>query len=95
MPFEHGPYTFSESSIDSAAPKEPGVYGIDNKKKIYVGQSENIHDRLKQHYADKNHCIWKHSPKYFYYDLVSGGEDARRKREKQRIDEYDPPCNKL
>ncbi len=94
MPFENGPHVFTESRIDSKAPKSPGVYGIEDKKMIYVGQSENIHDRLEQHHGDEKHCVWKHSPKWFYYDLVSGGEDARRKREKQRIDEYDPPCNK-
>ncbi len=94
MPFENGPYMFNEIRIGGAAPKKPGVYGIHGKKMVYVGQSENIHDRLKQHYGDMKHCIWKRSPGWFFYDLVSGGEYARRKREKQRIDEYDPPCNK-
>ena len=41
MPFADGPYVFSISSINSFAPKAPGVYGVNGGvDMIYVGCNE-------------------------------------------------------
>ena len=95
MPFADGPYVFTIGNIAGWPPKAPGVYGISGTvKMIYVGQSEDIQDRLLQHFNDKSHCIWEFGPYVFHFEKVLGGEDARRKREDELIAEYDPFCNK-
>ncbi len=95
MPFAEGPYLFSISCINSFAPRAPGVYGISGAvEMIYVGQSEDIYDRLFQHFSDESHCIWKYSPHMFHFEKVLGGEGTRRKLVDELIAEYDPPCNK-
>ena len=95
MPFANGPYVFSVLSITAYPPKAHGVYGISGAvEMIYVGQSEDIYDRLFQHISDESHCIWKYSPHTFHFEEVLDGEDARREMVDELIAEYDPPCNK-
>ncbi len=95
MPFEIGPYIFTIASLTDFAPKVPGVYGVSGAVgMIYVGQSEDIYDRLLHHLNDESHCIWKYSPHTFHFEKVLGGKGARRKLVDELIAEYDPPCNK-
>ncbi len=95
MPFANGPHLFSIGNITLYAPKAPGVYGVSGAgEMIYVGQSEDIQDRLLQHFNDESHRMWKYSPHTFHFEKVLGGEVARRKRKDELIAEYDPPCNK-
>ncbi len=98
MPFAHGPYDFTEEGINNIK-QEPGVYGITNAElqMIYIGETESLPRRLLEHYSresEESECIWRYSPKKFYAEIVKGGAEARRKREAESIEEYDPPCNK-
>ena len=96
MPFSHGPYDFTPAGIGNMN-EVAGVYGITNDKlqMIYIGQTDNLRRRLGEHYNDNKDCIWKYSPKKHYAEVVSGGEQARKKREAELIREFNyPPCNK-
>ena len=95
MPFANGPHVFSIANIILFAPRAPGVYGVSGAvEMIYVGQSEDIQDRLLQHFNEESHCMWEYTPHTFHFEKVLGGEGARREIEDELIAEYDPPCNK-
>ena len=59
---------------------------------IYAGQSNDIHRRLTEHLEAGSTCINRNAL-YFSYEVIRGGEHARRRREKELIDQYDPLCN--
>ena len=72
-----------------------GVYGIMNAKKqmIYIGETDDFKRRMAEHQADKTHSMHRYAPALVQAEVVSGGTDARRKRESALIAEYAPPCN--
>ena len=90
MPFAEGP--FGLNSLN----KVPGVYGIANAshQMVYIGESENMQERLAEHMTDRQHCLWSYAPAEVFAEQVSGGEVARKRREQELITEYNPPCNK-
>ncbi len=96
MPFTQNPYIFNPEAIASMK-EEGGVYGITSGQlqMIYIGQSENLKRRLAEHHNDPKDCIWRYAPSRFYVEPVTGGEEARMKREQELIIDYSyPPCNK-
>ena len=76
------------------APFAAGVYGLYTTAQwVYVGESEDIRRRLTEHLNSDNPCITLAQPTHHIYELVSGGQQARRQREAQLIAELSPTCN--
>lgn len=87
---------FTVEAIGENAPRDPGVYRIDNMPSaIYVGESKSIQERLLEHcrhISDQSECIYSRGPKFFLYNIV-------RDRKTRLITEalwrarLNPPCN--
>jgi excinuclease UvrABC nuclease subunit len=71
------------------------VYGITNAERqvIYIGQTDNLRRRMSEHRGDSKHCMHRYSPKWVVVEVIPN-EQQRLWRERQLIDEYDPPCNR-
>jgi len=94
MPFSNlSSYPYSQSSIQSNAPRQSGVYGLFSPGKwIYVGESGDIQERVMQHLNGDNPCITRQSPVSFTFELVSAAN--RVGRQNALIQEFAPVCNK-
>lgn len=73
----------------------PGIYGILDvfNNMIYIGQAEDVGERIDQHMMDANHPMHRFNPfSYVYeFELI---EEYRRAREAQLIREYRPLANR-
>ena len=94
MPFhEITGFAFTQASIQDNAPAESGVYGLYKAKRwIYVGESDNIQQRLLEHVAETKTCIKRKAPASFVYLLVEAA--SRVVRQKALIRELHPACNR-
>jgi excinuclease UvrABC nuclease subunit len=99
----HEPYT--ELEIKKYVPAESGIYLLwvklinGNWRCFYVGQADNLEDRLLQHLSsgEPNECIKKKVSGYicgFEYAEVSKQSD-RDGVEKYLYDHYSPECNQV
>ena len=98
-------YPFTKDGLRNSAPTGAGVYTIwgwspssQGDFAIYVGEAENIWDRLRAHHSresDESECIWEHTPQYFSFQLVRSGQQARLRRETDLRRERKPRCNPL
>ena len=93
MPFENSKrYGFWDTDW-----KEVGaVYGVlsDKGDVVYVGQTNNLKERMADHRGNSKHCLHRHSPKWVVVEVIE--DDTRRIRgERQLINHFDPPCNKI
>src|SRR5262245_51497801 len=88
-----GGFLFNRQSVVTNAPQASGVYVLFNQGiNIYVGESENIRDRLLQHLTnEQNRCVSLSNPQWFAYELVSPA--YRVARQDQLILELKPTCN--
>ncbi|NSW84046.1 MAG: GIY-YIG nuclease family protein [Syntrophothermus sp.] len=97
-------YTYTSSNVDTYVESKAGNYrlatlGNDNKYHVfYVGQSENINRRLKEHLSpsEPNQCIknkLKNNTCYFRF-IYASTQKERDDIESNDINTFDPPCNK-
>jgi len=98
--------SFTEQAVSKVGTIS-GVYKLavdkdaTNVRVFYVGESENLRDRLLSHLSsnESNKCIKEklRQPCYFSYIEVAGGRDARRKIEQEKLNHYwgqgDAECN--
>jgi predicted GIY-YIG superfamily endonuclease len=93
MPFQSGRrYDFWNTEW-----KEVGaVYGILSLRDgvIYVGQTDNLKERMASHRSNSDHCLHRHWPTWVIVEVI-GNKVGRLLRERQLIQEFDPPCNKV
>lgn len=94
-------YEFDVYSLSAADQLSiPAVYFVTKRhknsnnrfshKRIYVGESEDVSDRLDNHH--KQLCFEREGANCICVFRKSD-EDARLRIEKDLIDKYDPPCN--
>lgn len=57
----------------------------------YIGQTENLNQRLGNH--EKEACAKRNGATHIHVHANSGGEQARKKEEKDLIFKWQPPCN--
>jgi excinuclease UvrABC nuclease subunit len=93
MPFENSErYDFWDTKW-----KEVGaVYGILSNKGyvIYVGQTDNLKERMTAHRSDSDRRLQGYSPTWVVVEVIED-EASRLQRERQLINRFDPPCNKV
>jgi hypothetical protein len=96
MPFAHSAYYFNASTIETIK-TEGGVYGlfawdplISKYRCRYVGQSDNLRRRLKEHLNSPPITGITH----FFAELWSL-EWQRLNRERELIREFNPPGNTI
>jgi len=92
MPFANSKwYDFWDTNWNEVG----AVYGIltDKGYVIYIGQTENLRERMADH-RNSNHCMHGHSPRCVVVEVI-GDEVSRLQRERQLINHFDPPCNKV
>ena len=92
MPFTTTDKTYPFSTVWNEV---PAVYGIMNSEKqmIYIGETDNLKRRMAEHQADGRHCMYRYGPALVWVEVITAGEAARLRRERQLIAEYAPPCN--
>jgi predicted GIY-YIG superfamily endonuclease len=80
---------------DTAWKEVGAVYGVlsDQGGVIYIGQTDNLKERMNDHRSNRRHCLHRHSPTWVVVEVISD-EAARLLRERQLINRFDPPCNK-
>ena len=73
----------------------PGVYGIFDMcaRSIYIGEAENIEERLGQHRRDQLHSMHLFDLRYFLFE-VHYDKYRRKAREEELIKEYFPLANR-
>jgi len=93
-------YEYTDANIDLYAPQSGGVYRLvyySNEKHyvFYVGQSENLAIRLKEHLNSSDQCIRKHLSDYscYFRYIQINKQEERDKIEIQQIKEFNPTCN--
>jgi len=71
------------------------VYGIlsDKGGVVYIGQTDNLKERMADHRSNGKHCLHRYSPTWVVVE-VCRDEASRLRRERRFIDHFDPPCNK-
>lgn len=95
---------YTSSNLDTHAPLAAGVYRLSRKKEdefpvFYVGQAENLSERLRDHLSDKEpnacivRCLRQHSC-YFRFAKVASQAD-RDCAERALYDNYKPNCNEV
>ncbi len=90
MPFNNN----TTYNFNSTWKEIPAVYGILNAQKqlIYVGQTDNLRRRMDEHCCDTQHLMHKYKPAFLIAEIVRD-KTLRVNRERQLINEYNPPCN--
>jgi len=99
----NGYYNYNKEKLESVVPEDAGVYKLSvllkngNLRVFYVGQSENLKERLYDHLQDyeSNDCIKGKVGKYickFKFALLSK-EDERDGAERALFLYYNPECN--
>jgi len=92
------PFSFQEiHNINSTTWNPvPAVYGIMNSQSliVYIGQTNNLRERLQQHLNDTTHCMHSYQPAQVVAEVISS-EQERLNRERELIAEYNPPCNQI
>jgi len=94
MPFGHNAFNFNSPTIDTIT-TDAGVYGlfqwdpsISKYLCLYVGQSENLRQRLRQHLNNPPISGVTH-----FFAEVWTVERQRLNREQELIREFNPPGN--
>ena len=93
MPFENSKrYDFWDTEWKDVG----AVYGIlsGTAGVIYIGRTDNLKERMADHRSNGKHCMHRHSPTWVVVEVI-GDEAIRLRRERQLIDQFDPPCNKV
>lgn len=94
---------FNKESIESLPNDLPGVYRLSyeaddgDRYVFYVGQSENIRDRLLEHLSsdEENVCIKNYlsTKKCFFRYAEISEASIRNATERQTYKHYEPACN--
>jgi len=89
-------FTFDKPGVDGHAPAASGVYVLCdlNGYYVYVGQSDNIQQRLREHLLDPKDCARARGATLFAFELLDD-EDARIGRRKELVSNYAPVCNQI
>lgn len=98
-----GYHRLTDDNVDKYVPVESGVYKIsvekdnDTLKVVYVGQSENLEDRMKQYVNEDtdNDCLLSYLEDDICYFKVAEVSDAddRDGAERALYDHYESECN--
>ena len=87
------PHSFSGVSIRAHAPSAPGVYGISNARQwIYIGEAEDIRERLLEHLTENSTGIKGYVPTGFSFEVCDS--HTRTERRSRLIAQYDPVHNR-
>ena len=89
-------FTFDIPGIESNAPAAPGVYVLcdPNGYYLYVGHSDNLHQRLREHLNDPRDCAKARGATLFAIELHAD-EDKRVQRRKELVANFAPVCNQI
>ncbi len=71
-------------------PESSGVYGLFSALCVYIGEAENLRDRLLEHLAGDNPGMVHYQPSSFVFELVSPTE--RRCRHEELTKRNFSPC---
>ena len=99
----YGRYSYDEQTVKKGVLKKPGNYMImvklknENFRPIYVGQSNNLEERLLEHLSDSenNFCLKKHVKDYtlgIRY-CYANSETDRKNIEYTLYQNYSHECN--
>ena len=85
-------HPFTRRDIELFAPAKPGVYALWNGQQwIYVGEANNLRQRLLEHVGVPGTCLSSHTPTAFGVELHDAQQIAARRDE--LIAEFRPACN--
>ena len=61
---------------------------------LYIGQTGNLKQRMDDHRRNREHCMHRGGAKWVGVEVIQD-ESRRLARERQLINELDPPCNEV
>jgi len=86
------PYPFTAGVIAANAPRSAGVYGLfSGTECIYVGEAEDICQRLMDHLRETDSGVMKRSPTGFTFELCPPGQ--RKNLQAVLIWRHRPVCS--
>lgn len=88
-------YRFTREEIKKHAPNEPGIYFLLDRwgEVVYIGQSQNIRNRLVQHTTYWTHLAdFRHNFKFFGFKIIHDDKE-RLAKEKELIEARQPHFN--
>lgn len=89
---DHGWFPYEAEAVLRHAPKLPGIYVLRAGGPVYIGSTENLHDRLRYHLDEPLACQQGAQPLEFSFKVIaSAGE--REARAAELIVWWAPPCN--
>ena len=90
-------YTYHISKRGASFKAAPGNYIFAKETSpgrwtpIYIGQTENLHDRLDGH--NEEPCADRNGATHIHTHLNTAGKQARLAEETDLIQRWEPPCN--
>ena len=92
MPFENNPHAWTRDSVIENAPHRAGVYGLYSALWIYIGEADDLGERLLKHFNGDNPCITRYGPSRFVFELIDN-RTAREARYREFVRQHGPVCN--
>jgi excinuclease UvrABC nuclease subunit len=92
MPFENQPYPWSRDSVVENAPRRSGVYGLYSALWIYIGEADDLRERIMEHFNGDSPRITRYVPTYFVFELIDN-RTARESRYRELVRQHGPVCN--
>jgi hypothetical protein len=85
-------FAYEFLSILEHAPMQSGVFiTVARDECVYVGEADNICGQLLLHLESDDHCMARHRPTHFAFELVAPKD--REARHQELIQEFLPACN--
>ena len=92
MPFENQPYPWSRDSVVENVPRRSGVYGLYSALWIYIGEADDLRERLMEHFNGDSSCTRRYVPTYFVFELIDN-RSALESRYRELVRQHGPICN--
>jgi excinuclease UvrABC nuclease subunit len=92
MPFENQPYPWSRDSVVENSPRRSGVYGLYSALWIYIGEADDLRERIMEHFNGDSPRITRYVPTYFVFELIDN-RTARESRCRELVRQHGPVCN--
>jgi hypothetical protein len=89
---DHGWFPYQAETVRRYAPRQPGIYVLRAGGPVFIGNTENLQDRLCYHLEQPLICAQIGVPLEFSFKVVASASE-REDRTAELITWWGPPCN--
>ena len=83
---------FDRTSVLAHAPDGPGLYALCGRRPLYIGETENVRERLLYHLEIPLECPEARGPLRFAFAAM-GAQPQRGDQKSRLVACWSPPCN--